>query len=615
MHKIRLSAHKKFLIGSILTGLIISIFALAPQIDLWLSCEDKCNGIYAIMDSDEPFYAAYLQSLMDGKPRRNSPYSGAVDSPQTPQKESGLYIQFLASYPLAWLGKVFNLSISQLMILTSLLAGFLSALAIYWLVYQFTEDNISAFVGTLTIIFLGATVGGQGATFSLLSTEGPHLQHNLIFLRRIVPAIGFPAMFLFIAFVWKFFNAETQSAKLKSAVFAFCSFTFCVFTYFYFWTTAFAWFFGLVLLLGIFHFEKLKENLNYILCFGLSLVLVLLPYFMMVFNRQDNIDSALFMTFTRKPDLWRLPEIVSYFTTALILIFAKFRLLDLKDSKIIFLLSLNLVTVVVFNQQIITGRSLQPFHYQFFCVNYLATFSLFFLFYILLKQFLSFDRLKLLMLLILSLPLTIGIFDTICGVSIFSSINLYRDKLVPISERIKTVSQTAEFRANNKNSVVMPFDLADSLYFNGIEIPALTSQPILWSLHLNLMPDISAKEDKKRLKQFLYYQNVAPKQLKGLLEEKANLIALGFFGGERISDVYTGKITPITQAEIDEIVADYGNFIENFNYEDAQNPLISFVLVNKKFDNDFTNLDRWYQRDEGEIVGDYILYQVKLRQP
>jgi hypothetical protein len=28
---------------------------------------------------------------------------------------------------------------------------------------------------------------------------------------------------------------------------------------------------------------------------------------------------------------------------------------------------------------------------------------------------------------------------------------------------------------------------------------------------------------------------------------------------------------------------------------------------------DFTNVDRWYQRDQGETIGPYVLFRVRLR--
>ncbi|HRH42185.1 MAG TPA: hypothetical protein PKY82_11210 [Pyrinomonadaceae bacterium] len=610
-----LSANKNFLIGSILVGLLISGVALVPQIDLWINCGNSCSGIYAITDLDEPYYAGYLQSLMDGKPRRNSPISGAVDSETTPQKESVLSIQFLASYPPALLAQAFNLSISNLMILISLVSAFFAAVAIYWLVYLFTEDNTSAFVGTLFILFLGNLAAGQGSTFSLISPDSSHILNSLVFMRRTVPAISFPALFLFIVFVWKFFNEDSSATKLKSAFLALCSFTFCVYSYYFFWTTAFAWFFSLIGLLMIFRFEKLKENLFYLIGFGVSLIIVLIPYLILISNRGTDIDSAFVINSNHAPDLWRPPEIVSYVSTALIILFVLLRQIDLKDFQVIFLLSLNLVVIIVFNQQIITGYQIQLFHYQFFCANFLATLSVFLLIFILVKQLISFDRLKLLMILLASLPICVGAFDTIDGSLRADTLNLRRNQLLPVLERVKIISRSPEFQINNSKSVVLSFDLSDGAYFSGLEIPALTSQPILWGPHLNLIPDITKKEDIRRLNTFLYFQNISSDKLKTSLSRKELWMAIGYLGPEKTSNIYSGKLTPVTEEEIERIVDDYEKFTRNFSYQDAQNPLISLVLVNRTLENNLANLDRWYERDAGQAIGDYILYQVKLRQP
>ena len=46
------------------------------------------NGHYAYNDIDEVAYAAYLKALIDGRPRKNDPYTGRDDSPENPQPES-----------------------------------------------------------------------------------------------------------------------------------------------------------------------------------------------------------------------------------------------------------------------------------------------------------------------------------------------------------------------------------------------------------------------------------------------------------------------------------------------------------------------------------------------
>jgi len=40
---------------------------------------------------------------------------------------------------------------------------------------------------------------------------------------------------------------------------------------------------------------------------------------------------------------------------------------------------------------------------------------------------------------------------------------------------------------------------------------------------------------------------------------------------------------------------------------------VTYAVVPPDTNFDFTNLDRWYERDAGERVGSYILHHVKVR--
>ncbi len=62
----------------IFAGIILALFALYPQARLvFLLRGDQFQGNFAITDTDEMMYAAYVQALIDGKPRKNDPYSKA----------------------------------------------------------------------------------------------------------------------------------------------------------------------------------------------------------------------------------------------------------------------------------------------------------------------------------------------------------------------------------------------------------------------------------------------------------------------------------------------------------------------------------------------------------
>jgi hypothetical protein len=605
--------NKSILLWLLLSGFLVAGFSIAPQIDLWVTKGEKWNGIYAINDLDEPFYAAYAQSLIDGKPRRNSPVSGVEDGFQTPQKESYLSIQFFASYPLAIIVKLFGISISNAMILLSLIAGFLSALTLYWLFYLFSQNAAVAFVGTVSVLFGGAIAAGQGSVIQMFFPESIHFPHSLIFLRRSVPAIGFPSLFLFFIFVFKTLTSEKKNTGLWLILSGAC-FTFTVYSYFYFWTTALAWICILTTLWTLFHFEEIQKYKKHLLLLLLGIIGSLIPYFILASNRSIDVDSALSLSMTHEPDLWRIPELLSYLAIALILLAVKFKQLVLNDKKTVFLLSFAFVAPVVFNQQILTGRSLQPFHYEFFCANYISLFALLMTGFTILEKNLPSLEFKKILVITAAVSILIGSFDTFYGTKSVREMNLWRDEMMPAANRIKYLSNSTEQKIASPKSVVLSFDFSQDDYFDSIDLPALSSQPVLWSPHLSMFPDVNSQENLRRIFQFLYYQNFDKGKLQAKLHSKNKyILLLGLFSADRTSALYTGKIKPVTEEEMNEVVEKYDEFRRNFSTADAASPALSFVLVHKDAPNDFSALDLWYERNEGEEIGKFVLFRVKLR--
>ena len=57
----------------------------------------------------------------------------------------------------------------------------------------------------------------------------------------------------------------------------------------------------------------------------------------------------------------------------------------------------------------------------------------------------------------------------------------------------------------------------------------------------------------------------------------------------------------------------YAAYYHSFNRERAAHPTLSYVVTSARLNTNLSNLDRWYERDNGERFGDYTLYRVKLR--
>lgn len=605
-----LRKNKTAFIWAILAGTLFGVFALAPQIDLWKTRGADWKGAYAITDYDEPFYAAYLQALIEGKPRRNSPYTGAVDGAATPQKESYLAIQFLASYPTAIVARAFGFTLPATMILLAAAIGFLSAAIFFWLIYLLIGDARAAFAGTLIVLFGGAMAAGEGSFFSLIAFSETHYEHSLIFLRRTLPATAFPALFLFFIFVWKFIFAKTSRRKILWLILSAACFGFNVFSYFYFWTTALAWIGVLGVLWMLLRFEDLRRHKLYVVGLIFGLVLPLIPYFLLLQNRSTDVDSALVLSFTRQPDLWRIPELISYLAVFIYISAHKKRLINLRSAKFLFLFSFALVAPVVFNQQILTGRSLQPFHYQFFCANYISLLALVSIVFCLLRRKLSKDSFSKTLLLAGSLFLIIGYFETISGIDSDRGLNVWRDELFPA---VGKINEMTAHEIKNK-SVVFSFDLSSAYWKNGIDIPSLTSKPVLWQLHMTMFPDVNLNANRELFFKQLYFENFDEQDLISGLQRGDTFLFYGLWGGEKTNSIYTGELKPVTSDDIKEAAAQYLEYRRNFSYENARTPEISTVLMHRFTNNHgLSAIDRWYERDAGETVGEYMIYRVKLR--
>ena len=71
-----------------------------------------------------------------------------------------------------------------------------------------------------------------------------------------------------------------------------------------------------------------------------------------------------------------MPEWIAILTLFLIVIGMVKKIISIRDSATLFAIAIALVPFAVFNQQVVTGRSLQPIHYQVFIGNYVAMLAL-----------------------------------------------------------------------------------------------------------------------------------------------------------------------------------------------------------------------------------------------
>ena len=74
-----------------------------------------------------------------------------------------------------------------------------------------------------------------------------------------------------------------------------------------------------------------------------------------------------------------------------------------------------------------------------------------------------------------------------------------------------------------------------------------------------------------------------------------------------------GSEAPITPDELRAQLGSYVAYAHSFDRDRAASPRLSYLLVQADSQPDYGNLDRWYDRDAGERIGEFILYRLKLR--
>jgi hypothetical protein len=594
----------------VLAGVAMMILALYPQLNLWVLRGAEWNGAYAYNDIDEVAYAAYLQALIDNRPRRNDPFTGRDDAPGARQPESLFSIQFIPPYAIALLARPFGLSAQSMMIVTGALAALAAALALFWLLGIITKDDRVAATGALITLCLGTLACAQGAIVQLMGRGWAY--PYLPFLRRYLPALPFPVFFIFCALIWRSLRNESKRVFYLSAVGAGIAFAVLVYSYFYLWTTALAWLACFAVLLLIAKPDGWKRDFKALATTGTIAILALMPYAILLSNRATTMDSVQLLTFTRQPDLFRPPALIGI-AVLIILIYAVWRgRLEWRNKQTLFAAAFALTPLVVFNQQILTGRSLQPIHYEVFIVNYVAAFAVVLTAALILRAGVAADaRRKLSSRVLLFVALVTfgwGVVEADITTHVVDDQNLTRDDALPVGRRLRELAREAKAAGVEQPGVVFAPNLIE-----GDDLPTLAPQGVLWARHLHVFSGTTWEENKERFYQHAYYAGLDARWLQSELTGGNYIVVIALFGWGRHHDRLTVNSTPITPEEITAEVDRYTKYIESFNRERAAQLLLSYVVTDADGQTNMMNLDRWYERDAGERYGKFILYHVRLR--
>jgi hypothetical protein len=594
----------------LLAGVALMFLSLYPQLELWLAQGRDWHGAYAYYDIDEEAYSAYLNSLIEGRARRNDPYTGRDDRSEAPLPESLFSIQFIPAYTVAYPARALGLSASSAFIALAFIIPMLSALALYWLLLSITEDERLSATGVVVALCLGTLASAQGAAQALLKLEAAYIY--LPFLRRYVPGVPFPLFFILMGLVWRSFKAKTRSASLRAALLAGVIFGLLVFSYFYLWTAAAAWLVCVSLVWLAARPQGWQRDAKSLgIIFGFVAVALLL-FALLLSKRATTMDTVQALSFSHAPDLFRTTELIGAGVCLLLAWGVRIKAVVWRDRAVLFTASLALLPFAVFNQQVITGRSLQPFHYEQFIVTHVVLAALVLAVWLVRQRRAAGDESNtslrripgLVLITVALLSFAWGVVEVKVATDILGDYNVLRDDAIPVARRLAQLARPAE----GEREIVLATHVvhADNL-------PSVAPQAVLWALHMRVFSGVTLDENRERFYQHLYYSGVGEQGFIRALGEYNFEYRIGLFGQERINRTLTPDLKPITAEEIRYEAGKYLDYVESFDHERAARWPLSFVIAWADDAPDFTRLDRWYERDGGEQIGDFILYRVKLR--
>lgn len=591
----------------ILAAVFLVICAVYPQLKMFYLRGAQWQGAYAYNDIDEVAYSAYLRALIDGRPRKNDPYTGRDDSAETPQPESLFSVQFAAPYTIAIPARIFGLSASTAMWLSGGFAAFIAGLALFWLIGKITNDSLYALFGTLAVVCGGTLAAGEGAISEILHGGAAYPYYPG--LRRYVPALPFAAFFMLCGCIWSLVSAEDLKKRIFYCAAASLSFAFLVYSYFFIWTAAAAWLASLTLVWLIIRPAAWKKDLKAFIALGIACFAALAPYAILLSNRSQEQDSGvMLLTYTRLPDLWRVPELIGYSIVGMLILAALLKSVNIRDRAVLFTLSLAVVPFVLFNQQIITGYSLQPIHYQVFIGNYIVALAFVLTLGLLIRDFAQTKTSKIVFACLALVAAAWGLVECHYTVRVLDDANVTRDEGMAVAAKLEKLAAADTPSPDSTRAVVLAHSMLQS-----DDLPTIAPQAVLWARHQHVFVGATPAESKRRYYQYLYYLDLDEQWLENSLKDGDFISSITLFGWGRHTSRLSSESKPLTFAEIEDEAAKYGEYYRNFSLGDASSPTLSYVIIPADYDAGFNNLDRWYERDAGETIGNYIFHKVKLK--
>ena len=341
---------------AVILAIFVGLITILPLFLAKWSLGPDYQGVPFICSANEDVYLAKMQELAEGHWFSNSAYF--YEYKKTPAVVP-FFGEFIYSLPTI----VFRISVISTDILNKFLFPAILFLLVYWLILKLINSapqvgpKINAIAGAL-FITLGYDLIDLKNAWLMLSGQDVSTK-ILMWARPVNPISGAILMFLFFLLIWSIINYSKSYLSIIAGIVLGLMFGYI-----------FSWSLSLMLCVSlavVFLFKK-----NYKIFWRLLTVLfinflITMPYLMNAWRLiMAKGDSALStrngMMFTHAP---MVNKVILLLTIIFILssLFAYYKKIKINENWWWFCLSLLISGWVCFNQQIITGRTIWPYHF------------------------------------------------------------------------------------------------------------------------------------------------------------------------------------------------------------------------------------------------------------
>lgn len=344
---------------AIVVAILVGIVAVFPTIFFRFSLGTAWRGIDPFYNDNEEFYMARMQEIKDGHPLIGSVsyYEYKNNLPALPPTAETVYVI---------IGRIFGISLTDVMALTKFLFSALLFLLVYNLARNMTEEPDSPItilygVAAGLLVVLGYDLADYHRLYDIIRGH-PGVGGMVIWTRPVNPIFGALALFSFLNALWYILVRNSRRAIIPAGI----ALAFMFSCYFFSWGA------GLSVLFWLMVYCLYKKNIvtvkNLAKVMGIGMLLSSPYWYLMIRARfsPNFSDSAgrYGLIFSHNP-LMNYVLLAGAIVCA-VAIFMYFRNTNKNDRHygwIYFSCALLLGGILSLNQQIITGMTIWPFHF------------------------------------------------------------------------------------------------------------------------------------------------------------------------------------------------------------------------------------------------------------